>query len=120
MERLWNRVTVIEGQPGQFLFDVNLMLTIQNFLHEDKVEPAIKFPTNLFQMARLNKAERAMEPDRAGIVRLDPANHDMLAERPGGFDERHHQLLSNALAVVMAMHINRMLDGVEIAVMWPE
>ena len=40
-----------------------ILRSIEDFLHKNEIEPAIKFPTNLFQMAGFDKAQLPMKMD---------------------------------------------------------
>ena len=51
----------------------------------------------------------------AVLARVHPADHRMLAERAGGVEQGRHHLLADALPVMVAVHIDGVLDRVAVA-----
>ena len=67
------------------------------------------------KLGDLRKAQALVKSDRAGVRRVDGANHDVLAKVQREWKQCLHQLCADATATRIDMHVHRVLDAESIA-----
>ena len=66
-----------------------------------------------------SKPRRCVQRDRAGVGRLDAGHHHVRARLARAGDQRAQQLGAEAAPLVAVAHVDRVLDGVPVAVLRP-
>jgi hypothetical protein len=69
-------------------------------------------PTNGRQQPGMGEAERRVQPDRGGVAAVaDDRDHQPIAARLAGGDERAQQCARHAAALCVGRHVDAVLDG---------
>ena len=88
---------------------------IEEALHEDKVEPAAEFVTDLAKVSDPLKPQPLVKSDRGIVCRVDPADHHMLSKRKSTRKEGLDKGSPDGGAATVLSHMDGVLDRVAIS-----
>ncbi len=95
-------------------------IALQHLLHPDHIKPATVLMADFFEVGDFDEAEFGVERDAGLLIRINAAEDGVVADLFGQFDEFAEEKRAEALALMLVMQVNRVLDAVAVGLAWME